>query len=80
METDRLLRARTLDYIRGARYPAARTELEAVTRRRNVPSDVLGALLLIPDRQYANPDEVLAEVLRALPKARKLIEAEVHHA
>lgn len=59
--------SRVLDYVGAARYPATKAEVVAQARRGNVPSDVLGMLLKLPDRTYASAQEVVAQVEAAGP-------------
>ena len=61
-EFERAFRARVVDFVGQVHCPATRAQLVAEAQRGNVPSDVLAALLRLPDRQYASTAEVLAAV------------------
>jgi hypothetical protein len=58
--------ARTVDAIGEAGFPASKAEVLAQARRHNVPSDVLGTLLRLPEQRYTSLSDVLTEVERLI--------------
>ena len=61
-DTSRMYRSRVADAVGETRFPAEKADVLAVATRHNVPSDVLAALLELPERRYASLGDVLSEV------------------
>lgn len=63
----RLFRARVLDFIGVALFPASRAEIIAYSRRHNTPSDIVGALLRLSQDGYGTMEDLLEEVVALGP-------------
>ncbi len=59
---ERVYRARVADALRAVTFPADKEQIVFGAQRQNVPSDVLAALLRLPERRYASLQEVLDTV------------------
>ena len=59
--------SRVHDYVDAAQYPASKADIVRQAQRGNVPSDVLGMLLRLPDQTFASSAEVVQRVEAAGP-------------
>ncbi len=48
--------------LKGAHYPSNKADLVNVAKKNNAPSDVMGILDLIPEKEYISPAHVMKEV------------------